>query len=288
MHLDVARRSGRFIAAAALFLSASAARAQATLDVPAPSPKARAEQRAGVTDFAVDYSTPGVKGRKIWGALVPYDKVWRTGANAATKLTASTDFTFGDKKVPAGAYSLWTLPGKASWTVILNSKVDVSGANGYDEKADVARITVKPSSVGDRERLAFIFSDTTDDGTRLDLEWERLRASIPLKVDTRALVTANLDKAVGEAWRPHFVAARWLLDSNGNLDQALTYIDQSVSIKPTWWNNWVRAQVLAKKGRSGDAVSAAEKAQTLGQDDPVFGYFKDDVAKAIGGWKKQS
>lgn len=272
-------------AALAAALLASVVMAQ-NPELPAPSPLARVEQRVGITDVSVEYSSPGVKGRTIWGELVPYDELWRTGANSATKLEVSTAFNFGGKEVAAGKYALYTIPTKGAWTVILNSKSDAGGTRGYDEKNDVARITVKPEASPQRERLTFIFSDTTDDSTRLDIEWEKLRVSIPITVKTKELALANVDKAIGDAWRPHFTSARWLLENNGDLGKALGYIDTSIQIKPTWWNNWVRAQVLAKQGKSGDAVAAAEKAQALGKGDEVYeGFFKDTVAKAISEWK---
>lgn len=277
--------AGSVYAVVALF-SASLAMAQAAPELPQPSVKAKVEQRVGVTDFAVDYSSPGVKGREIWGALVPYDQLWRSGANAATKLTASRDFSFGGVAVPAGSYSLFTIPTKSTWTVILNKNA-TAATRDYDEKLDVARVTVKPDSSPARERLTYLFSDTTDDSTRLDLEWEKLRVSVPIKVDTRAQAQANIDKALDDAWRPHFASARWLLDSGGDLKQALAYIDTSIAIKPTWWNNWVRAQILAKQGQNAEAVTAAEQAQALGKGDQIFeGFFKADVAKAIAAWKK--
>lgn len=267
--------------------SGAAAQAQAP-ELPAPSPKARVDQRVGLTDFSVEYSSPGVKKRRIWGALVPYDRPWRTGANAATKLTASTDFKLGDKAVPAGSYALYTIPGKASWTIALSSSTAAWGNDGFDPKNDVARITVKPTPLKMRERLTFLFSATTDDSARLELEWEKVRVAIPLSVDTKARAIANIEKAVEEAWRPQFAAARYLLESGGDLDKALVYADGSIAVKPTWWNNWVRAQVLAKKGQSAEAVSAAEKATALGQGDRIFeSFFKADVAKAVADWKKK-
>lgn len=268
---------------------ASLAVAQQAPELPQPSPKARVEQRVGLTDFAVDYSSPAVKGREIWGALVPHDQLWRTGANASTTLTASRDFTFGGKKVPAGTYALLTIPGKTDWTVILNGNTKMQGGTvGYDEKSDVARISVKPTAAPARERLTFLFSDTTDDATRLDLEWEKLRVSVPLQVETRAQAQSNIDKAVDEAWRPHWSAARWLLENGGDTDKALGYIDISIAIKSTWWNNWVRAQILAKIGRTADAIGAAETAQALGKDDRVFQqFFAPQVSKSIAEWKKK-
>lgn len=218
---------------------------------------------------------------------MPFDQLWRTGANAATKLTSSRDFTFGDKLVPAGTYAMLTIPGPSSWTVILNSNTAITGTNGYDEKNDVARVAVTPQASGPRERLTFLFSDTTDDASRLDLEWASLRVSVPIKVDTQGQVRAGIDKSIGDAWRPHYTAGRYLFDSGGDLDTALQYLDASIAIKATWWNQWYRAQVLAKKGRASDAVAAAEKAMQLGKGDNVFEqFFKEDVQKAMDGWKK--
>lgn len=277
-------RSVCLVLAAAL--SSTIALAQAP-EIPAPSPKAKVDQRVGLTDFSIEYSSPGVKGRKIWGGLVPLGELWRTGANASTKLTASRDFTFGDKAVPAGTYALLTIPGASSWTVILNKNLGLAATNGYDQKDDVARVDVTSATAGPRERLTFLFSDTTDEATRLDLEWESLRVSVPIKVDTKAQVRAGIDKSLGDAWRPHFAAGRYLYDSGGDLDTALQYLDTSIGIKPTWWNNWIRAQVLAKKGRPADAIAAAQKALELGKGDDTFqSSFKADVEKAVADWKK--
>jgi hypothetical protein len=263
----------------------SAAFAQ-TLEVPAPSVKAKVEGRVGITDFSVDYSSPAARGRKIWGGLVPFDKVWRTGANASTKLTASRDFTFGDVAVPKGTYSVFTIPGASSWIVILNKDADASTGE-YDAKNDAARVTVSPASSAPRERMTFLLSDTTDTSTRLDLEWESLRVSVPIKVDTKAHVMSSIDTAVGDAWRPHYQAGRYLVETGGDVDTALQYLDTSIGIKSTWWNHWWRAQALAKKGRTADAVAAGQKALEIGKGNETFEQvFKADVEKAVDGWKK--
>ncbi|MDX2168225.1 MAG: DUF2911 domain-containing protein [Deltaproteobacteria bacterium] len=269
---------------------AHAALAQQTPpELPQASPNASVMQQVGLTKFTVTYSSPGVKGRTVWGELVPYDQLWRTGANLATQIEASRDFTFGGTKVPAGTYALYTIPGKSSWTVILNKNPNAGGTRGYDEKNDVARISVTPTQIPARERLAFLFSNTTEDSSRLDLEWDTLRVSMPIKVDTAQQATANIDKALADAWRPHFASARYLLDSGGDLKTALGYIDTSIAIKSTWWNNWVKAQILAKQGNQAEAVVAAEQAQKLGQGDEIYeGFFKDQIAKSIADWKKPS
>jgi hypothetical protein len=260
---------------------------QAAPELPQPSPKARVEQRVGVTDFSLDYSSPGVKGRTIWGEVVPYDKPWRTGANAPTTLRASRDFVFAGKQVPAGTYALYTVPGKTTWSVALSSKLDAMG-NDIDNKHDVVRVSLKPTAAAGRERLTFFFDNTTDSGAQLTLEWEKVQLAIPLTVDTKAQVNANIQKSLDDAWRPHFTAARYLLDNGGDLEQALRHVDQSIAIKPTWWNNWVRAQVLQKQGRASEAVASAEKALQLGKGDKTFeSFFKPDVTKSVNEWKKQ-
>jgi hypothetical protein len=270
---------------AALAAAVSPALAQ-TLEVPAPSAKAKVEQRVGITDFSVDYSSPAMRGRKIFGGLLPYDKLWRTGANASTKLTASRDFTFGETAVPKGTYSVFSIPGASSWTVILNKNADAS-ADQYDAKNDAARVTVTPEPSGPRERMTFLFTDTTDATTRLDLEWENLRVSVPIKVETQAQVMAGIDETMAEAWRPSYQAGRYVVESGGNLDTALQYLDTSIGIKSTWWNNWWRAQALAKKGRTADAIAAGEKALQLGKGNETFEqFFKADVQKTVDGWKK--
>jgi len=257
-----------------------------TIEVPAPSAKAKVEQRVGITDFSVDYSSPAVRGRKIFGGLVPYDKIWRTGANASTKLTASRDFIVGDTKVPKGTYSVFTIPGTSSWTVVLNKIAD-AGTDDYNVKDDAARVTVTPQTIGARERMTFIFSDTTESASRLDLEWDTVRVSLPIKVDTQAQVMAGIDTTLAEAWRPYYQAGRYLVESGGNVDTAIGYLDTSIGIKSTWWNNWWRAQALAKKGRTADAVAAGERAMEIGKGNETFEqFFKADVQKTVDGWKK--
>lgn len=270
----------------ALATSAASSFAQPAPELPQASPKARVEQRVGLTDFSIEYSSPAVKGRKIWGELVPHDKPWRAGANASTKLTASRPFTFAGKPIAAGSYGLYVVPGKASWIVALSSDTNAPG-NEYDPAKDVVRVPIKPQAIPLRERLTYLFSDTTDHGSRLDLEWEKVRLAIPIAVDTKGQALANIEKATEDSWRPHFSAARYLLESSGDLAKALSYVDQSIAIKPNWSNHWVRAQILGKQGRSQDAVATAEKAIQLGTGDRIFeSFYKADVTKSLASWKQ--
>jgi hypothetical protein len=147
-----------------------------------PSPAAKVSQQVGTAEVSIEYSSPGVKKRKIWGELVPYDKMWRTGANASNKLTLTKDMTIGGKPVPAGTYNLLTIPGKKSWTIFINKDTTLNAnVEKHSDALDVAKFTVTPKAIPFRERLAFIFSDVTDDSVNLDLEWEKVRVSIPIK-----------------------------------------------------------------------------------------------------------
>lgn len=273
--------------AAAALLFAHPVRAQEGLQLPQASPKARVDQRVGLTDFQLEYSSPGVKRRPVWGELVPYGQVWRTGANQATRLTASRDFEIAGKKIKAGTYALYTIPGKASWTIVLNSNDKAWGTNDYEQKKDVARVAVKPMSLAEpRERLTFLFSNTTDDSTSLDLEWERMRVRIPIKVDTRTQVMASIKQTEDEAWVPQSDAAEWLFESGGNLDRALALVDRSIAIKRTWWNHWVKAQILGKKGKKPEAIAAAQQAQSLGKSERAYQTtYKAQIDRAIQGWR---
>ncbi|HSP79144.1 MAG TPA: DUF2911 domain-containing protein [Myxococcaceae bacterium] len=265
----------------------SALPAQAQLKLPAPSPLAKVSQEVGLTEISVEYSSPGVKGRKIWGALVPQDKLWRTGANAATKISFSHDVTFGGKSVPAGTYSIVTVPSASQWTVVLNKELGLfGGGKAYDSKDDVARVTVTPSAIPHRERMTFLFSNTTDAQTSLDLEWEKLRVSVPIQVDTAAHAQAAIKSAVEGSSRVQVNAARYAADTLKDYDTALKYVDASIGIQSTWYNNWIKADILARKGKYAEARKFAQTAWDLGNKDANF-FYRDAVSKALADWKNK-
>jgi hypothetical protein len=262
--------------------------ARADLDLPRPSPTAKVTQQIGLTDVTVEYSCPGVKGRKIWDGLVPYDKMWRAGANGATKITFSKDVTFADKAVPAGTYALFAIPTKGAWTIILNKKADQPGT-GSDYKADqdLVRVQVKPKAAPFRERLAYIFSDMTDDKASLDLEWEKLRVSLPIAVATTQQALANINNAVDNTWRVYANAARYMLETKKDYDAGLKYADQSIALKEDWFNDWIKAELQAAKGDYKGAVATGDKAQALGSKAGPGFFLEGDVKKGLGDWKKK-
>ncbi len=272
-----------FLAASTVALSAMPAFAD--LELPSPSPAAKVMQHVGLTDITVEYSSPAVKGRKIWGDVVPFDKPWRTGANAATKITFSRDVTFGGLAVPAGTYAIVSFPGAKGWDIVLNKNLAMGdAAREYDAKQDFGRVKATTAAIPLRERMTFVFAGTTDNDTSLDLEWEKLRVSVPIKVDTTAQALANIKKAVEGAWRPHANAARYMAETQKDLPAALSYIDASIAISSTWFNNWIKADILAKQGNYAEARKFAQIAWDLGEKDSNF-FYKDQVAKALKDWK---
>jgi tetratricopeptide (TPR) repeat protein len=270
-----------------ILLPCIASSAFAQPELPRPSPNAKVSQVIGLTEIAVEYSSPAAKGRTIWGGLVPYDQMWRTGANQATKIAFSRDVTFGGKAVPAGTYALFTIPTKGAWTVILNKKADQAGTGrDYHAELDLARFQIHPKAAPHRERLTFLFSDFTDDQGMLDLEWDKLRLSIPIKVATQEQAMATIAKGIDGAWRTYANAARYLAETKKDYDTALGYIDQSLSLKEDWFNLWIKATILAGKGKLKDAISFGDKAYQLGQKAELF-FLEPEIKKTLAEWKKK-
>ena len=278
------RFAGLVWAAALALCALVAAPASAQLVLPRPSHGAKVSATVGVTEVSVDYSAPGVKGRKVFGELLPFGKVWRAGANQATKITFSTDVSLGGKKVPAGSYSIFMIPTPTAWTVILNQDTNASEQT-YKTESDLLRVQAMPQAIPARERLAYEILDATDGGATLALEWDKVRVAVPFTVDTQPLVLASIKAIKGEDWRPYNAGARWLLENKLDTAQALVLADKSIALKEEWQNQWTRAELLAAKGDKPGALVAATKAQELGNKNPNGFFFADRVAKALTDWK---
>lgn len=257
--------------------------AQATIELPRPSPAASVSQRVGLTDIKIEYSSPGVKDRKVFGELVPYDELWRTGANAATKITFSRDVTVAGAAVKAGTYTLLTIPRKGKWTLILNTDTALPGTRGYDEKKDVARAEVATKTTPRRERLTFLFDNTTDDSTNLRLEWSELAVVIPIQAATSAQAMESIKGAGGDLSS----AARYLLDEKKEPARALQLAESAVEIDPSWQNLYVLARAQAANDKFADAAATAQKSYDLGLKADYF-FWKEDVERSIKEWSAKS
>jgi hypothetical protein len=234
------------------------------LDLPRPSPKATVTQTAGLTDVTILYCRPSVRGRAIWGGLVPYDQVWRTGANEATTITFADDVTIEGTKLPAGTYGLFTIPGKDEWTVIFNKGAKQWGAYEYKQADDVLRIKVKPQATEFHELLTFAFPVVTTESATVAIVWEKLAVLFTIKVDTVDKVLAAARKAIDD-WRLPYRAATFCLDNNVNLAEARGWMDKSIAMKETMYNLAGKARFLALDGKKADAIALAKKAIAVGK-----------------------
>jgi hypothetical protein len=271
-----------------LLLCAVLVSSLAAQDLPRLSPGASVSQTVGLTDISVTYSRPGVKERTIWGGLVPYNKMWRTGANEATKITFSDDVKINGQALPAGSYSLFTIPGESGWTVIFNKNTELAGTNGYDEKEDALRIQVKPQAAEFVERMEFVFSDLKDNSTTVALHWEKLMVPFTVEVDVHSRAVENIQKAMAEAkpddYLTPFRSANYYFNSDTDLEQALEWINKSVSIKETYFNTSVQARLYGKLGKYKEAIAAAEKSIQLRKADDSDA-DTSEMEKMIGEWK---
>ena len=277
-----------------LFSALDLAAQAPTVKLPRPSQKASVMQTVGVTDITITYSRPGVKGRKIWGdapaaaaagtatlddarsrvkdaPIVPYGRVWRTGANEATTFTVTDEVIIGGQKLAAGTYSLHTIPGKDEWTIIFNSDAGQWGSFTYDEKKDVLRVKAKPQMVADnQEWLNFSFPMTTENTAQIVIRWEKVAVPFTVEIpNVEALMLAKAEQTIAANptdWKLPLAVARQYRNEK-KWDTALAWADKSIKIKETYDNLAVKTQILAAAGRKDEALALAEKTLARGKTD---------------------
>jgi tetratricopeptide (TPR) repeat protein len=269
-----------------VLLTAVSAHAQQALRLPAPSPKATLMQTVGITDITITYSRPGVKGRQIWGALVPYDKVWRTGANQATIFQFSDDVMINGQKLAKGSYSLHTIPGRDQWTLIFNSFGDPNANYNYDAAKDVLRVMAKPERAEFREWLQFDIPEMTTDTAKIVMRWENV--AVPFTVDTqsvqRALTGAEqaITASANARWQTPFRAADFAFQNN-RMDEAQKWLDMALQERENTATLWLKARMLQKRGQKADAMRTAE--QAIAKAGPNEANFAADIRRQSDAWK---
>ncbi len=237
------------------------------VDFPAASPACTLKQRVGLTDFEIVYSRPGVKGRTIFGGIVPYGQVWRTGANQATKITFNTPVKFNGTEVPAGTYGLFTIPGENEWTVILNTNAAQWGAYQYNEKADALRFKVEPVTLSDTrlETFTIEFNRIKDESAVLNLVWDATVVPIRLEVDVANKVVPQIEAAMASPDKKdaglYFQAATFYYNHGLDLKKALAWVNAGLEGQPriAFELLHLKAQILAKQGDKDGAIAAAKQ-----------------------------
>lgn len=263
------------------------------IDLPRLSPKASVAYTIGFTDVKVNYGSPAVRERVIWGNVVPFDKMWRAGANEATTVEFSTDVNMEGQNLKAGKYSVFIIPGEVEWTVIFNKKPGMSGVDGYNEAEDALRITVTPKlNEGMQERLTYTIHDMKMDMGYIKLAWEKMRLYMRFKTNMMEEAMVNLMDALEKSpedkkWIVYAEGAQFLMDSEGNIDQALEWANKSTDRFSASWNWYIRAKAEAKKGDMVAAVASGTKSAEIGLADDKDHFYEDnkgEINSTIQGW----
>jgi tetratricopeptide (TPR) repeat protein len=248
--------------AAGLFAQAPAPK----IPFPDASPASSLKQRVGATDIEINYNRPNMKGRAIFGHLVPYGQIWRTGANNATKITFSTAVKLNGTEVPAGTYEIFTIPGESEWTVIIHQNKSQWGSYAYDAKNDVARVKATPVALPiPVESLTFNVNNLASDSATLDLRWENTCVPVRIEVDVVGQLKPQIEQVMaGEGKKPYFQAAMFYFENNLDLKQAIAWMDAGLAEKPdAFWMLYRKGLILAKMGDKAGAVAAAEQSIAL-------------------------
>jgi hypothetical protein len=236
-----------------------------TIKTPLPSAPQYIKQDFGLSSIELSYSRPDIRGRKIFGDLVPYGKVWRTGANQATTLTFGDPVTIGDTKIPAGKYGLLSIPGADEWTLIITHQTDVTNPAAYKQDQDVVRVTVKPFQLPfPLETFTILFADVTANTCNLQLIWENSVVTLPITTDIDTRIMAQIDNAMNKDTHPYYNAAFYYLENGKDLNKALDWFDKAIAQDPTaYFVVYQKARCLAKMGKKQEAVATAKQSIEL-------------------------
>lgn len=236
-----------------------------SLTTPQPSPTQTIKQNFALSSIEINYSRPGIKGRKVFGDLVPYGKVWRTGANSATTLTFGDTVTIGGTKIKPGKYGLLSIPDKNSWTMIITKQLDVTSPAAYKADQDVVRVEVKPMKMSDAvETFTMQIANIKPNSCELHLMWENTAVALPISTDVESKVMADINQLMFKDNKPYFAAAVYYLENGKDLNQALAWFDKAIEQTPdAFWIHHQRANCLAKMGKKAEAKAAAQKSKDL-------------------------
>lgn len=259
-------------------------------DLPRLSPNAAVSQTIGVSEVSISYSRPSVRDREIFGGLVPYDEVWRTGANEATAFTLSADATIEGEPLEAGTYALFTIPGRDTWTIIINENTGQWGAFNHDESQDVLRIEVTPEEAPTHfEMMTFVFEEVTDSTGAAVLYWDDTRVPFTLSFDTQELVREKAEEAVSaaEEWQMPAQYAAYALQNDVYLEDALGWIDRSIELERTFQNTALQARLYAALDRYEEAVAVGEEALSMAEEMDETPQGLDEFEEEMGTWENQ-
>jgi tetratricopeptide (TPR) repeat protein len=257
-----------------------------SLKTPAPSPLQTIKQAFALSDITIEYSRPSAKGRVIFGNLVPFEKIWRTGANAATKITFGEDVMVEGQKVVAGTYALYTVPNKNSWEVMLYNDLKLGGNTAeYKKENEVVRFTVNTKPVVEKvETFTMNISDLTATAANIEMAWENTKVTFKVVADFDATLMKNIDAALASDTRPYFQAANYYYDNNKDLTKALEWANKAVEQNPkAFWAMQLKAKIEYKMKDYKSAIASAEKVIVVAKEaknDDFVKQAEDLIAEA--------
>jgi len=251
----------------------------AQINTPQPSPAAKIWQTVGLTEVMVDYSRPSMRGRTIFGDLVPFDALWRTGANAYTKISFDKDVTIDNQEVKAGTYSIFTKPSKTSWDVFFYTDTEGGGVpSDWDESKIVAKTNVPVLSMEmPVETFTITIDDVTSGGAMLGMLWENTYVGVPFKVSTDAEVLKNIERIMsGPSAGDYYAAAVYYYSEGKDINQAKDWMDKAMSMTetPRFWQLRQQSLILAKAGDKAGAIATAKKSLAAAQEAGNMDYVK--------------
>jgi len=248
-----------------------------TLKVPAPSPLQTVKQAFGLSDVTIEYSRPSVKGRVIFGELVPFGKIWRTGANQATKFTFGEDVMLEGKPVAAGTYAVYTIPNKDSWEVMLYKDLTLGGdVAEYKAENEVVRLKVPVTALPAKvETFTISIGDITSKTARIEFTWEQTRIAVNVTSEFDEKVMKNIETALAKDSRPYFQAASYYYENDKDLNKAIEWANKAFEVNPkAYWIAHLQAKIYMKMKNNTAAVTAAEKSMALAKEDKNDDYVK--------------
>ncbi|HSK13827.1 MAG TPA: DUF2911 domain-containing protein, partial [Phnomibacter sp.] len=246
------------------------------LRTPQPSTTQTMKQDFGLGNIELNYSRPSAKGRKVMGDLVPFDKVWRTGANQATVLTFSDDVTIGGTAIKPGKYGLLTIPGAREWTIIITKDLNVTSPSAYKQENDVVRVKAPVMNLPAKvETFTIQFANITNTTCDLTILWENTGVALPISTDVDGKVMKQIDDAMNKDTRPYFAAASYYFDNGKDLNKAQEWVDKAIEANPNaFWMTLLKARIHAKKGDKNGAKAACDKTIELAKAAQNDDYIK--------------
>jgi hypothetical protein len=253
----------KILIGSALFATLTTAAQQ--LRTPQPSPTQTIKQDFGLGNIELSYSRPGVRGRKVFGDLVPFGNVWRTGANSPTTLTFSDSVTVGGAKLAPGKYGLLSIPGRDQWTLILSKQLDVTSPAAYKQESDAVRVTVKPTTLQTPvETFTMQFANVKPASADLQMMWENTAVSLPITTEVESRVMAQINNLMNADNRPYFQSAMFYMETGKDLNQAVAWLDKAIAQNPNaFWVYHQKANALARLGKRDEARQTAMKSIEL-------------------------